>query len=122
MASRRAWLMKEGLASLEGQHLSYRPDMLDVLQRREALRVAAAISREVSLEFASAHEGSCIDGIVRRRLNLASGAFALIENGREFSLVPWQPTLAQALGRQVSGVIRSGEFSWTTRRDLGLEI
>ena len=123
LALRRAWLIDQGLASLEGGHVACRPDMLAVLQRRELVRVAAGIGAESGLAFAPAHEGSRVEGVVRRRLDLASGRFAMIENGREFSLVPWRPVLARAIGRPVSGLVRRGaNISWTLGRERGLDV
>ena len=38
-------------------------------------------------------------------MQLASGRFAIIDNGLGFELVPWKPALEEQLGRQVSGVV-----------------
>lgn len=123
LALRRAWLVGQGLASFEGDRLRCRPEMLAVLQRREMLRVAAGISAETGLEFAPAQPGSRVEGSVRRRLDLGSGRFAMVENGREFALVPWRPVLSRALGRRVSGIVRrDGGISWTIGRERGLEV
>ena len=122
MSARRVWLIEQGLASLEGKSVSYRSDMVDLLQRREILRVAAGISKETGWEFAEAKEGVLVEGIVRRRLNLASGSFAMIDNGWQFSLVPWRSTQELELGRSIEGIYRSGEFSWTISRSRGIEI
>jgi Protein of unknown function (DUF3363) len=67
-------------------------------------------------------EGARVEGLVRRRIDLASGRFALIETGREFTLVPWRPVLERAMGRQVEGRVRSGGISWTIGRQRGLEV
>jgi type IV secretory pathway VirD2 relaxase len=123
LALRRAWLIEQGLASVDGDRLVCRQAMLDVLQRRELLRVAAGISAETGLEFTPAHPGSRVDGVVRRRLDLGSGRFAMIENGREFALVPWRPVLARALDRRLSGIVRrDGGISWTIGRERGPEV
>lgn len=122
LALRRAWLIEQGLAFVEGDRVRCRPDMLVVLQRRELLRVAAGISAETGLEFAPAQPGSRVEGNVRRRLDLGSGRFAMVENGREFALVPWRPVLARALGRRVFGIVqRDGGISWTLGRERGLD-
>jgi hypothetical protein len=55
---------------------------------------------------------------VRRRVNLSSGSFAVVENSREFTLVPWRPVLERQLGREITGVMRSsGPISWSFGRE-----
>jgi hypothetical protein len=122
LALRRAWLLDQGLASIEGEAISFRADLLDVLQRRELLRVGTSLSRETGLEFVEVREGARVEGLVRRRIDLASGRFALIETGREFTLVPWRPVLERAIGREVAGRVGSGGISWTIGRKRGLEV
>ena len=122
LAARQAWLIAEGLAEERGETVEYRPDMIETLQRRELLRVAAALSAELQLPFAAAEEGMQVAGRLHRRVDLAAGPHALVENGREFTLVPWRPVLAQAIGREVSGIVRRGSVSWTIGRERGLEI
>jgi hypothetical protein len=49
-------------------------------------------------------------------MDLASGRFAMIDDGLGFQLVPWSPSLEQQLGRHVSGVVRNGGgIDWTLR-------
>jgi len=123
LALRRAWLIEQGFGAVEAGAVRWPTDMISVLERRELARTAAGIARETGLGFAPAEPGMRVEGIVRRRLDLASGRFAMIDNGRDFALVPWRPVLERALGRQVSGTVRSGGgISWTIGRERGLEI
>ena len=123
LALRRAWLIEQGLASMEGKQLTHRPDMVERLERRDLRRVAAMLSRESGLDFVATETGMQVEGIVRRHVDLASGRFAMIDNGREFALVPWRPVLARAIGRPVSGRMRKhGGISWTIGRARSLEI
>jgi hypothetical protein len=56
-------------------------------------------------------------------MNLASGRFAMIDNGLGFSLVPWSPSLEQQLGKQVSGIpMPGGSIDWSFGRKRGLGI
>ena len=63
-----------------------------------------------------------MSGIYRRRVDLASGRFALIEDDHQFLLVPWRPIVDRQLGREVSGVLRGGSISWNLGRERGLGI
>lgn len=123
LAVRRLWLVDKELALEDAGRFKLRPDAIALLQRRELLRVAGEIARDTGLSFAEPGEGSRVEGVLRRRLDLASGRFAMVENGRDFSLVPWRPVLARALERQVAGVVRhDGGVSWTIGRQRGLEM
>jgi hypothetical protein len=122
LAARRLWLVEQELASESAGQFSPRPNAVALLQRRELLRVAGELGRETGLAFSEAPEGSRVEGVLRRRVDLASGPFALIDNGRDFSLVPWRPVLSRALGREVSGVLRRDGVSWTIGRQRGLDL
>jgi type IV secretory pathway VirD2 relaxase len=109
LRQRRQWLIEQGLA---GQ-----PDMLDTLRKRELQRVARQLSRELGLGYVAAAPGDPIEGIYRRPVQVGSARMALIENSREFTLVPWRPVLERRIGREVSGVMRGRDVSWTFGRE-----
>lgn len=118
MYRRQQWLIEQRLAEPQGDQILYRSDMDQRLRRAELRIVAARLSKELGLDFAEPEPGERISGIVRRRLNLNSGSFAVVENSREFTLVPWRPVLERRLGREVSGIVRSsGSISWTFGRE-----
>ena len=123
MVRRQQWLVEQRLAEQRGDQILYRSDM-DQRLRRAELRVAVVrLSQELGLDFAEPTPGERISGVVRRRVNLNSGSFAVVENSREFTLVPWRPVLERQLGREVSGMMRrSGSISWTFGRERGPEI
>jgi hypothetical protein len=118
MVRRQQWLIEQELAEQQGDQILYRGDMDERLRRAELRSAAARLSEELGLEFAEPVPGERISGIVRRRVNLNSGSFAVVENSREFTLVPWRPVLERQLGREISGVMRSsGSISWTFGRE-----
>ena len=119
LAQRRQWLVDQGLAREEQDRVVYRRDLLAVLRRRELTRVATQLSGELRLTYAEPLAGERIEGVYRRRLDLASGRFALIEKSREFTLVPWRPVLERNLGKGVEGIVRDGSVSWTLGRKRG---
>jgi len=117
MARRQQWLIAKGLAIVRGDQVEYRSDIDDVLRQRELRTAAARLSRQLGLPFAEAAPGERVGGICRRRVDLSSGSFALVENSKEFTLVPWRPVLERQLGREVSGLVRdAGTTSWTFGR------
>ncbi|MGH7023749.1 MAG: DUF3363 domain-containing protein, partial [Caulobacteraceae bacterium] len=62
-----------------------------------------------------------VSGTLIGSTNLASGRFAMIDDGLGFSLVPWQPVLEQRLGRHITGIsMPGGGIDWTFGRSRGL--
>ncbi|WP_375286464.1 relaxase/mobilization nuclease domain-containing protein [Sphingomonas sp.] len=123
MDARTDHLVKEGLARRFGERTVFERGMLDTLRKRELDSVGAKIAGETGLAYRPAASGDKITGVVRQRLALASGRFAMIDDGLGFRLVPWASTLEQQLGRQVSGVVRAGGgIDWTLGRKRGLGI
>ncbi len=116
---RQQWLIGQGLAEQQGDQILYRGDMDQRLRRAELRSVAARLSKELGLDFGGEPiPGERISGVVRRLVNLSSGSFAVVENSREFTLVPWRPVLERQLGREISGIMRSsGSISWTFGRE-----
>lgn len=115
LALRRSWLLEQGFR--------IEPGLVAGLQQRELARTAARLARETGLDFAALLPGAAIEGIVRRRLDLASGRFAMIDNEREFALVPWRPVLAGAIDQRVAGRVRAnGGISWSIGRGRTLDV
>ena len=123
MLDRAGHLVKEGLAQRQGQRIIFAHNLLDTLKVRELDSVAEQFSKEVGLPYTQTKPGEYVAGTVSRRLTLASGRFAMIDNGLGFSLVPWTPSLDKQLGKHISGVMRSNggvDWSFGRARDLGI--
>jgi hypothetical protein len=105
---RQQWLVEQGLAD--------KPDRLDILRRRELQRVARQLSRELGAPFVEAEPGLPIEGTYRRSVQVGMMRMAVIENGHEFTLVPWRPVLERQIGKEVSGTMRGRNVSWTLGR------
>ena len=115
-------LANEGLVRRQGNRIIFARNLLDTLRRRELDATAAQVAAETGLTYRRLVEGETVAGTYRRRLNLASGRLAMIDDGLGFSLVPWRPALERELGRQVSGIMREGTIEWTLGRQRGLGI
>jgi type IV secretory pathway VirD2 relaxase len=101
---RQQWLVEQGLAD--------KPQMLEVLRRRELMRVAGQLSRELGVGFVEAEPGIPIEGTYRRSVQVGTARMALIENSHEFTLVPWRPVLERQFGKEVAGIMRGADISW----------
>jgi hypothetical protein len=113
---RRQWLLGEGLAQDPGGEFVMREDAIAALERRGVERAAARIAAERGKPFAEAVNGGLVHGTLVRRVDLAGGRFALVENSREFTLVPWRPVLEHHLGHEVEGIVRQGRVNWSFGR------
>ncbi|HEX7854654.1 MAG TPA: relaxase/mobilization nuclease RlxS [Sphingobium sp.] len=112
MAARRQWLVEQQLADGDQASVRLRANALAILQRRELLRVAGQLSREMGVPFVEARTGDRIEGRIVRRVDLVSDRFALVEKSHEFTLVPWRPMLERQLGEQVTGIMRRDGITW----------
>lgn len=114
-------LSSEGLARKQGQRIVFARDLLDTLRRRELSGAAGKIAAHTGLTYHPSSEGEHVAGTYRQRVVLASGRFAMIDNGLGFQLVPWRPALEQHLGRQMAGLMMSGgRIDWNFGRTRGL--
>jgi hypothetical protein len=123
MSARTDYLASQGLACRQGQRVVFMRDLFATLRRRDLDAAGAKFSAETGIPYHSMAEGESIAGVYRQRVSLASGRFAMIDNGLGFSLVPWSPSLERQLGQQVSGVVRSGgSIAWGLGRKQGLAL
>lgn len=122
MDDRTDHLVSQGLARRFGDRTVFERGLIETLRRRELDAVARRIGGETGLTYRPAAAGEKIAGVVRQRLALTSGRFAMIDDGLGFQLVPWASGLEQRLGRQVTGVVRAGggvDFALGRHRGLG---
>ena len=123
MEARVDHLAAEGLARRQGQRVVFARDLLATLRQRELEDAAAKLSAETGLAYQPAAEGERVSGVYRQRVTLATGRFAMIDDGLGFQLVPWRPALEKELGKQVGGVLTPGggvDWSFGKKRGLGL--
>lgn len=114
-------LVADGLARRQADRVVFRPGLLDALRGRDLSAAAAQVSHDTGLAHRPSVAGEVVGGTYRRRLDLASGRFAMIDDGLGFQLVPWRAALEPQLGRQVSGtLIPGGGVDWNLGRSRGL--
>lgn len=114
--ARRQWLIAQDLAEERDGVTLYRKNLIALLQRRELLRVAGALSDELDLPFNEAVPGARIEGQLVRAVDLDGGRYALVERSRDFTLVPWRPALEKRIGQSVSGIVRESGINWSFGR------
>ncbi|MHA7876161.1 relaxase/mobilization nuclease domain-containing protein [Roseivivax sp.] len=116
-------LVAEGLARRQGQRVTFARDLLATLRNRGLDAIAQDLSTQTGLPHHKPTEGEPVAGTFRQRLDLASGRFAMIDDGLGFSLVPWTPQLERHLGQTVTGTITpGGGIDWSLGRKRGLSL
>ena len=114
-------LVGQGFGERHGQRVTFNRGLIDTLRRRELEAAGEKLSAETGQPFNRAGSGEYVAGTYRQRLALASGRFAMLDDGLGFQLVPWSPSLEKHLGKHVSGVARDdGGIDWSFGRNRGL--
>jgi type IV secretory pathway VirD2 relaxase len=120
LEARRLFLFEQGLAEPRGREWHLAPSLLATLRDRELAQAAARIAGETGLEHRRVNDGETVRGTYRRRLDLVSGRFAMVDDGMGFSLVPWRPVIDPRLGREVEGLVRAHNVQWSFGRQRGV--
>ena len=98
-------------------------DLLAQLERAEVARVGKAFAAERGLCFQETATGHRISGKLVGQARLASGRFAMIDNGLGFQLVPWNDALTKRIDQHISGIAMPGggiDSTFGRSRGLGL--
>ena len=120
MRQRLAYLVDHGLVERSGTQVTLKGNLLATLQSRELGAVARSITAETGLTYRDTHDAESIRGVCRRPLDLASGRFAMLDDGVGFSLVPWRPVMDAHLGKVLRGIAMGGNINWDFSRSRGL--
>ncbi|AXU18456.1 type VI secretion protein [Novosphingobium sp. THN1] len=116
-------LAEEGLATRQGRRFLFARGLLETLRQGEMAEAANRLSRQTGLELQASGPGEHVAGIYRQRVDLASGRFAMIDNGLGFQLVPWQPVLERKLGQAVAGAVNQrGGVDWSFARSRSISL
>ncbi|TPI12195.1 DUF3363 domain-containing protein [Mesorhizobium sp. B4-1-3] len=114
-------LIEQGFGKRQGSRVTFTRNLIDTLRRRELEALGEKLSTEIGQPFNRAASGEYVAGSYRQRFTLASGRFAMLDDGLGFQLVPWTPSLEKQLGRHVTGVARDdGGIDWSFGRKRGL--
>ena len=121
MKKRTDHLVEQGLASRDGGSIRYARNLIATLRQWELETLDRSLAGKSGMPFRRSGEGDPVAGTYRQRFNLASGRFAMIDDGLGFELVPWSPSLEKQRGREVSGIMRGdGGIDWSFARKRGL--
>ena len=116
MQNRVDFLAELGLAERRSQRVILARNLLSTLRDRELIDVGKALQDQTGQTYRPLRDNGCVSGVYRRFVQLASGRFAMLDDGMGFSLVPWRPVVEQRLGQQVSAVVRGQAVTWELGR------
>lgn len=114
-------LVEMGHATMKGGSIQVSKHAVANLERVEVERVGRQMAGERGLTYLPSKAGEYVSGNLAGVTSLASGRFAMIEDGLGFRLVPWQPVLEKRIGQFITGVQRDhGGIEWDFGRKRGL--
>ncbi|MEC5323361.1 relaxase/mobilization nuclease domain-containing protein [Aurantimonas sp. A3-2-R12] len=114
-------LIEQGFAERQGRSVIFARNLIDTLRRRDVEALGEKLAAETGRTLGRSTNGEYVAGTYRQRFALASGRYAMIDDGLGFQLVPWSPSLEKQLGRHVSGIARGdGGIDWSFGRKRGL--
>lgn len=121
MEARTGHLLQEGLARRDGERILFSRNLIGILRQRELDALGDRLAAGTGTPFQKAADGEFVAGTYSRRFALASGRFAMIDDGLGFKLVPWTPSIEKHIGQHISGVARAdGGVDWSFGRKRGL--
>lgn len=121
MNRRAEHLVGQGLADRQSRGVSFTRGLIDTLRQREIEALGQKLATDTGRPFTKVGTGEYVAGTYRQRFALASGRFAMIDDGLGFQLVPWTPSLEKQIGQHVSGVSRGdGGVDWSFGRKRGI--
>ncbi|KPZ08367.1 Uncharacterized protein ALO40_03377 [Pseudomonas syringae pv. viburni] len=122
LQQRAGFLAEQGLAEKRGPRVILGRNLLATLRNRELGQAAKDIAAETGLEHRPVEDGQRVAGIYRRNVMLASGRYAMLDDGKGFSLVPWRPVIEQRLGQQIAATVKGSRAEWDIAHKRGLTI
>lgn len=120
-------LIEMGIADRDATsgRVTFPSHMQGRLERQELARVGREMAKARQRMFVAARIGDRVQAKLVGAANLASGRYAMLDNGHQLRLVPWQPMLEQRIGQMVSAHIRAAgsiEWGFGRGRGIGMEI
>lgn len=119
LQQRAEFLIEQGLAERRGQRVILARNLLATLRGRELAATAQSLATETGLQHRPVADGERVSGVYRRNVMLASGRYAMLDDGKGFSLVPWKPVIDSRVGQMLTASVRSSGVSWELGRQRG---
>lgn len=115
--ARAKFLEREGMLG-KGEAIS--EAHLAELQKRDLSDAGKELAGELGKPFRVAPSRGRVSGLYAKAVDRPSGKFAVIERAKDFTLVPWREVMERNLGKQINGVVRGNQISWTLTKGRGI--
>ncbi|MBN8748715.1 MAG: relaxase/mobilization nuclease and DUF3363 domain-containing protein [Variovorax sp.] len=122
MQQRADFLAGHGLAERRGQRIALARNLLPTLRDRELAQVGKQLEAQTGRSYRPLQDGQQVSGVYRQSIQLASGRFAMLDDGTGFSLVPWRPAIESLLGQRLNAVVRGEPANLDLRWQRSLSI
>lgn len=99
LRQRQRWLIDNGYASERGGQLIARRRLLDTLTKKDAALAGSHLAKKLGRTFRDGSEFDLKSAKTSGSMRLASGRFAVVQKGKEFTLVPWRQAIRIGKGR-----------------------
>jgi type IV secretory pathway VirD2 relaxase len=113
LRNRLQWLTERGMVEPTPDG-DVRPAVaaIKALTRNELNQAVTNHSITSGLQAAQLMDGERFEGSYTRSISLASGKYAVFENSKEFTLVPWRASFEDVRGKSVTGKVSGSTIAW----------
>lgn len=101
LRQRQRWLVENGYMFKRGGQLVARRQLLETLTRKDVALAGTRLAKELGRTFRDGSEFELKSAKTSGSIRLASGRFAVVQKGKEFTLVPWRQAMRM---RRSSGI------------------
>ena len=102
MQQRADFLAEQGLAERRGQRIVFARNLPATLRDRELASAGKTLEAQTGRSYRPFKDGQQASGVYRQSIQLASGRFAMLDDGLGFTPVPWNPVIEQRRGQHLS--------------------
>jgi type IV secretory pathway VirD2 relaxase len=124
LRNRLQWLTERGMIEpMPDGDVRPASAAMRALTRNEMNQAVAKHSAASDLQAAQLMDGERFEGAYTRPITLASGKYAVFENSKEFTLVPWRPSFEDIKGKNLAGKVTGSTIAWELagrKKDLGI--